>query len=153
MDQSTTSIAVFTIAMGLISTAAALPPAVVASTLAALKRMEEEPALRERLNANAARLYHGLSDLGFHTGPQIGPIVAVAMPDQACAVAFWNTLLERGVYLNLALPPATPDSRPLLRSSISAAHTFEQIDTVIRLFGEIGREFGVIEGGSQRATA
>ena len=45
------------------------------------------------------------------------------------------------------------DSRPLLRSSISAAHTFEQIDTVIRLFGEIGREFGVIEGGSQRATA
>jgi len=132
---------------------ASLPPAVIASTLTALRRLQEEPALRQRLNANATRLYEGLSALGFHTGPQIGPIVAVAMPDQACAVAFWNTLLARGVYLNLALPPATPDSRPLLRSSISAAHTPEQIDTVIGLFAEIGREFGVIgDEASQRAA-
>ena len=43
----------------------------------------------------------------------------------------WNALLQNGVYLNLALPPATPDNRPLLRSSVSAAHTPEQIDTVL----------------------
>ncbi|MEO6339002.1 MAG: aminotransferase class I/II-fold pyridoxal phosphate-dependent enzyme, partial [Caulobacteraceae bacterium] len=90
---------------------ASLPPAVVASTLTALRIVEAQPELRQQLNNNAKRLYEGLTELGFHTGPQVGPIVAVAMPDQACAVAFWNTLLQRGVYLNLALPPATPDSR------------------------------------------
>ena len=132
---------------------ASLPPSIIASTLQALHRMREEPELRHRLVANAHRLYNGLSELGFQTGPEANPIVAVAMPDRDCAIAFWNALLVGGLYLNLALPPATPNNTPLLRSSVSAAHTPEQIDAAISLFAQIGREFGLLPAAARRASA
>lgn len=123
---------------------ASLPPAVIASTLTALDRMEAEPELRARLQRNAVHLFEGLRSLGFAMGPQASPIAAVVMPDQAMAVAMWNALLANGVYLNLAVPPATPDNRALLRSSVSAAHTPEQIDTVLAVFHQLGQEFGLL---------
>ena len=123
---------------------ASLPPSVVASTLTALKKIETEPALRRKLSNNAARLYDGLNAMGFRTGPKASPIVAVAMRDQPVAIAIWNALLANGVYLNLALPPATPDMQPLLRSSVSAAHTEAQIDEVLAQFEKVGREFGLL---------
>ena len=132
---------------------ASLPPSVIASTLQALDRLQAEPGLRTRLMHNAKRLYDGLNTLGFTTGPVANPIVAVAMPDKECAIAFWNALLNGGVYLNLALPPATPNNTPLLRSSISAAHTNEQIDRAVELFGQVGRQFGILPDTRQRARA
>ncbi len=131
---------------------ASLPPGVVASTLTALDRVERDRPLRIRLGENAVRLYDGLNAMGFETGPEPTPIVAVAMPDLSMALAMWNRLLESGVYLNLALPPATPDSRPLLRSSVSAVHTPEQIDTVLEAFANLGAELGLIHT-HQRASA
>ena len=133
---------------------ASLPPAVIASTTQALKVMQERPELRTRLLENAQRLYDGLTGLGFATGPQASPVVSVSMPDRAFAIAFWNALLEAGLYLNLALPPATPTGTPLLRSSVSAAHTPAQIDTAIELFAEVGRQLGVLpEAAPKRKTA
>ena len=123
---------------------ASLPPAVIASTTAALTQIEQRPELRAKLRSNAKRLYDGLNALGFTTGPQPNPVVAVAMPDQPYAIAFWNALLEAGLYLNLAMPPVTPTETPLLRSSVSAAHSEAQIDTAIELFGEVGRRLGVL---------
>lgn len=131
---------------------ASLPPAVVASTLTALGRMEADVGLRHQLMANATRLYEGLNALGFETGPSASPIVAVPLPDLPTALAMWNGLLNSGVYLNLAMPPATPDSRPLLRSSVSAAHTSAQIDEVLDIFAEVGRALGVLPG-AERASA
>ncbi len=132
---------------------ASLPPAVVSSTLVALRRLEEMPELRHRLLANARRLYDGLTELGFQTGPTASPIVAITMPDQERAIGMWNALLQNGVYLNLALPPATPDSRPLLRTSVSAAHTDEQIEKVLSVFAEIGSAMGLIDTQRQRVSA
>ncbi len=131
---------------------ASLPPAVVASTLTALGRVERDGALRAKLGANAVRLYDGLNALGFETGPQPNPIVAVAMPDLSSALAMWNGLLEAGVYLNLALPPATPDSRPLLRASVTAVHTTEQLDDVLAAFAAVGRRLGVIRDDRRRSA-
>jgi 8-amino-7-oxononanoate synthase len=131
---------------------ASLPPAVVASTLKALEQAEADRTLRPRLQANAQRLYDGLNALGFTTGPSVSPIVAVVMPDMAMALGMWNALLAGGVYLNLALPPATPNNRPLLRTSVSAAHTPEQIDQVLSVFEWVGREQGVLPALSQRAS-
>ena len=132
---------------------ASLPPSIIASTLQALHRLCEEPSLRGRLTANARRLYDGLNALGFATGPEANPIVAVAMPDRECAIAFWNALLQGGLYLNLALPPATPNNTPLLRSSVSAAHTSQQIDKALELFEKVGREFGLLPAPVRRARA
>jgi 8-amino-7-oxononanoate synthase len=132
---------------------ASLPPAVVSSTVTALRRLEEQPELRHKLMANARRLYDGLSAMGFMTGPTSSPIVAITMPDTERAIGMWNALLQNGVYLNLALPPATPDSRPLLRTSVSAAHTHEQIDQVLAVFAEVGAAMGLIESPLQRVSA
>ncbi len=132
---------------------ASLPPGVIASTLQALQCLRDEPELRARLTGNARRLYDGLSAMGFQTGPEANPIVAVAMPDRETAIACWNALLLGGLYLNLALPPATPNNTPLLRSSVSAAHTTEQIDAALDLFEKVGREFGLLPAPARRARA
>ena len=123
---------------------ASLPPGVVASTLEALHKVQREPELRVNLMRNAHRLYDGLVAMGFQTGPEPNPIVAVAMPDQEVAVVFWKMLLEAGVYLNLALPPATPTNVRLLRSSVSAAHSTAQIDTALEIFADVGRQLGFL---------
>lgn len=132
---------------------ASLPPAVVSSTVTALRRLEEQPELRHKLMANARRLYDGLSAMGYITGPTSSPIVAITMPDTERAIGMWNALLQNGVYLNLALPPATPDSRPLLRTSVSAAHSEQQIDQVLAVFAEIGAAMGLIEAPLKRVSA
>ena len=131
---------------------ASLPPAVIASTLPALKRLEHDTGLRAQLAANADQLYEGLRDMGYAVGPHASPITAVVMPDQATAVAMWNSLLKAGIYLNLAIPPATPDNRSLLRSSVSAAHTSGQIKTVLSAFAQLGQEFGLLKR-PRRASA
>ncbi|MFM2041502.1 MAG: putative 8-amino-7-oxononanoate synthase [Pseudomonadota bacterium] len=134
---------------------ASLPPSVIATTIQALHRMQEEPGLRLKLMSNARRLYDGLKSQGFQVGPEANPIVAIALPSKELAIAFWNVLLDSGLYLNLALPPATPNNLPLLRSSVSAAHTPQQIDTAVRLFTEVGRKLGVLpaEPGLRVAAA
>ena len=53
---------------------------------------------------------------------------------------------------SLAVPPATPDNQALLRSSVSAAHSFEQIDTVLGVFEQLGQEFGLLTQ-ARRASA
>jgi 8-amino-7-oxononanoate synthase len=130
---------------------ASLPPGVIASTLEALHKMRTIPALRANLMRNAHHLHAGLGALGFETGPEANPIVAVVMPSQEIAVAFWKMLLESGLYLNLALPPATPTNAPLLRTSVSAAHTAEQIDTALDIFGQVGRALGLLTADRRRA--
>ncbi len=109
-------------------------PSVIASTRVALRLMQERPELRDRLWANARRLYNGLAELGFQVSPQISPVVAVTIPDRDQAIAWWNQLLHHGAYVNLVMPPASPTTDSLLRCSVSAAHSNEQIDRIIDAF-------------------
>lgn len=124
---------------------ASLPPSVVASVQRGLERLGGSPHLRQALRYNAQRLYDGLSAAGFILGPQPGPIVSVRLPDTAVAAAFWAALLQAGIYVNLALPPATPDSHPLLRTSVTAVHTVDHIDRAVAVMTEIGASLGVVE--------
>jgi 8-amino-7-oxononanoate synthase len=90
--------------------------------------------LRTQLWKNANRMYRRLQELGFNLGPQPSPIIAVRLAEKEKAMAIWTGLLERGVYTNLVLPPASPDGGSLLRCSVSAAHTDEQINTICDAF-------------------
>jgi 8-amino-7-oxononanoate synthase len=112
-------------------------PASIASVRAALRRIDEDPSLRTRLWANAHRLHAGLVGLGLQPVAPASPVIAVPLPDEASAAYAWNLLREQGVYVNLALPPGTPNSLCLLRCSVSTAHTFEQIDEIVRRFGAV----------------
>lgn len=123
---------------------ASLPPAVVATVLRGVERLRTAPELRQRLHRNARRLYDGLAAAGFALGPQPGPIISVRLPDPAVATTFWSALLRAGIYVNLALPPATPDSHPLLRTSVTAVHSDAHVDQAVATMTEIGRALGVL---------
>jgi 8-amino-7-oxononanoate synthase len=109
-------------------------PSIIASTRKALQILSTRPELRHSLWNNANRLYETLQNLGFNLGPEVSPIVAARFDDMAEALAFWNGLLQQGVYVNMVLPPATPDGNCLLRCSVSAAHTEEQIAHICKAF-------------------
>ncbi|GGF47358.1 8-amino-7-oxononanoate synthase [Aliidongia dinghuensis] len=123
---------------------ASLPPSVIAAALEALHQLRTRPILRERLMDNARQFYYGLADLGFNLGPEPNPVVSAIMPDPETAFAFWSRLLDAGLYTNVSLPPATPKGLALLRSSVGAAHTPDQIDHALSLFAEVGRAMGLI---------
>lgn len=132
---------------------ASLPPSVMASVTAALEVMSTNPGLRTRLWGNVDRLYDGLSLNGFVLGREKGPVVAVHLPNQDDAVRTWYELLQAGVYVNLALPPATPNGTPLLRCSVCAAHTDEELDTIVDTLVDIGQRNGVIDAPARAVRA
>lgn len=112
-------------------------PSVVASTREALRIIRAEPELREKLWDNAQRLYTGLAALNLPLGPAVSPVVAVELEDRSQAISCWQGLMERGVYANLVVPPASPSTNFLLRNSVSAAHSSEQIDTIIAAYADL----------------
>ena len=121
-------------------------PSVIASTRVALRLMQERPQLRTRLWENAHRLYDGLKQLGFAVSPEVSPVVAVTIRERDRAITWWNELMQRGAYVNLVMPPASPTTDSLLRCSVSAAHSHEQIDRIIDAFASLQ---GPAAAGSQ----
>ncbi|MGD9301678.1 MAG: aminotransferase class I/II-fold pyridoxal phosphate-dependent enzyme [Desulfobacterales bacterium] len=111
-------------------------PSIIASTRQALNILSTRPELRRQLWENANLLYQHMQDLDFNLGPEPSPIVAARHENKEDAFALWNGLLERGVYVNLVMPPATPDGNSLLRCSVSAAHTREQMTHICKAFTE-----------------
>ena len=109
-------------------------PSVIASTRAALKRVENGADLRARLWRHAQRLYRHLHDAGYELGPEPCPVIAALLDTREQALALWRGLHEHGVYVNLIFPPATPDGKSLVRISVCAAHTDEQIDKICEAF-------------------
>ncbi len=109
-------------------------PANIAVARKALEIIQQEPQLRMRLWENANLLYKRLKDLSFRVGPAPSPIIPVRFKEIPKAFAAWNGLLENGVYVNMVLPPATPDGMALLRCSLSAAHTIEQVESIAKAF-------------------
>lgn len=115
-------------------------PASIASVRSTLKTIARHPELREKLWSNAHRLYQGLANLGYELGPNISPVVPVVIGSKEEGLRFWRELIAHGVYVNLVLPPAAPAGITLLRCSVNAAHSDEQIDTIIRVFGQLKKQ-------------
>lgn len=112
-------------------------PSVIASTREALKRVENGADLRARLWRHARRLYRHLLDAGYELGPEPCPVIAALLDTREQALALWRGLHEHGVYVNLIFPPATPDGKSLVRISVCAAHTDEQIDKICEAFSAL----------------
>ncbi|MBI3075417.1 MAG: aminotransferase class I/II-fold pyridoxal phosphate-dependent enzyme [Deltaproteobacteria bacterium] len=123
---------------------AAMPPAAVATVLAALDIIEQEPERREWLWANVRKMKEGLARLGFDTGTSQTPIIPIIIGDDLKTFRLWRALLENGVYTNAAISPAVPPGMSLLRTSYMATHTSEQLDRVLEVFEKVGRSMGVI---------
>lgn len=112
-------------------------PATIAATRVALKLLQNGSKLREQLWRNAKHLYLHLQKLGCQVGPEPGPIVATILNSPQQALALWKGLLENGIYVNLILPPAAPEGKSLVRCSVNAAHTSEQVEHVCQTFSRL----------------
>ena len=73
--------------------------------------------------------------------------------DEDAAVAMWNGLLEGGVYVNLVLPPGAPNGASLLRCSVSAAHTPEQINRICEVFESVASGLGLLSSSPPKSFA
>lgn len=123
---------------------ASLPPSVVASATKALELIKDSN-LRVKLLENSMRLNKGLSNAGFNVGTTgESPIAAIIINEQEVAIAYWQHMMQEGVYVNLAVPPATPNGLNLMRCSLSAAHSFDQIDYMLEKFITVGKKLGVL---------
>ncbi|WP_422058738.1 serine palmitoyltransferase [Sphingomonas sp.] len=125
---------------------ASLPPSVVATAATSIRKLMTATRKREQLWDNARTLHAGLKEMGFKLGTEQADsaIIAVILTDQVQGAAMWQTLLENGLYVNLARPPATPAGTFLLRCSLCAEHTPEQIQRILGMFKAAGQAVGVI---------
>ena len=125
---------------------ASLPPSVVATAAVSVRKLMHGGNKRAHLWENSKRLHGGLRALGFTLGteePQ-SAIVAVIMPDLERGAAMWEALLKEGLYVNLARPPATPAGMTLLRCSLCAEHSSEEVGTILGMFERAGKAVGII---------
>ncbi|MGE5838711.1 MAG: aminotransferase class I/II-fold pyridoxal phosphate-dependent enzyme [Deltaproteobacteria bacterium] len=120
------------------------PPASVASVIAALDIIDQEPERRERLWANTHKMMKAFKEMGFDTGAAATPIVPLVMGAMERAFTMWKILNEGGVFVNPVAPPATPPGRCLIRTSYMATHTEEQLDRVLGIIEQAGRKLGII---------
>ena len=125
---------------------AALPPAVMASSATSIRKLMHNGNKRAHLWENSRTLHKGLRDLGFKLGTETpqSAIIAVIMPDLEKGAMMWEALLKEGLYVNLARPPATPAGMTLLRCSLCAEHTADQVTTVLGMFERAGKTIGII---------
>ncbi|MDO9289527.1 MAG: pyridoxal phosphate-dependent aminotransferase family protein [Thermodesulfovibrionales bacterium] len=121
------------------------PPASIAAVSAALDIIENEPERRERLWKNTKKMLKGFKDLGFETGPSETPIIPVIVEENEVAFKFAMMLQEEGVFANVAVSPAVPNGKALIRTSYMATHTDEQLDAVLAAFAKVGRALGLIK--------
>ncbi|MHC3126420.1 2-amino-3-ketobutyrate CoA ligase [Brevundimonas sp. GN22] len=124
----------------------ALAPAVCGSSLEAIRIAagEEGDKLREQLFANAQRFRSKMADAGFDLLPGEHPIIPVMLGDAKLAQDMAARLLELGVYVIGFSFPVVPRGAARIRTQMSAAHTFEQIDQAVAAFTQAGKELGVI---------
>ncbi|MGI6379963.1 MAG: aminotransferase class I/II-fold pyridoxal phosphate-dependent enzyme [Anaerolineae bacterium] len=123
---------------------ASMPPANTAAVLAALHVLIEEPERVDRLHAIARKMREGFRSLGFNVGASETPIIPIIIGDDQKTFAFWRSLFEAGIYVNPVVPPAVPPNLSLLRTSYMATHTDEQMDRVLDIFGQVGKELEII---------
>lgn len=122
-------------------------PSNVSAARAAVDKIKTGGPLRENLMARSKQLHKGLAEMQYDLCADASPVIAVRRPNEAVAAMEWNWLIENGVYVNLAVPPGTPQSSSLLRISLSAAHTEEDINTILKAFADLKDKQGELMAG------
>ncbi len=125
---------------------ASLPPSVVATAATSIRKLMTGADKRAHLWENSRTLHAGLKALGFDLGTEApqSAIIAVLMPDLERGAAMWEALLHEGLYVNLARPPATPANMTLLRCSLCAEHSADQVQAILGMFERAGKAVGII---------
>ena len=129
-----------------------LCPMIAAVTLKVLDTLADSDDSRRQLHQNAALFRDGLTRQGFTLAGRDHPIIPVMLGDARLAVSFAERLLERGIYVTPFSYPVVPHGQARIRTQVSAAHSREQLQTAIDLFGQTGRELGVLDTDNPENT-
>ena len=121
-----------------------LMPAIAAASLTVFDIVEGGDALREKLRANAERFRTSMTKLGFKLAGAGHPIIPVMIGDAALAARMAEMMLERGIYVVGFSFPVVPKGQARIRTQMSAAHSFEDIDRAVAAFVAVGRELGIV---------
>jgi len=122
----------------------ALAPGLVGASLKMFDMLSEGDGLRKQLVANAERFRAGMTEAGFNLVPGEHPIIPVMLGDAKLAQDMAARMMDEGVYVTGFSFPVVPRGQARIRTQMSAAHTFDQIDHAIAAFTKVGRELGVI---------
>ena len=120
------------------------PPSVVATCLAALDVLEQEPAIIERLWTNTRFFKTGLAALGFNTGASESPITPVIAGHGDLAMRLSDRLFEEGVFAQGIAYPTVAKDRARVRTIVTATHTQDQLQFALDAFKKVGLELGLI---------
>lgn len=121
------------------------PPSSMATVLACIDVIESEPELMGRLRANTRLMKEGLSNLGYSIEDTVTPIIPVLIGDDEKAFMMAGALEDEGVVVNPIVPPAVPSGASLIRVSMMASLSADEIETALAKFGVVGRKLGVIQ--------
>ena len=119
-------------------------PASAAAAMAALEVLEEEPWRVDKLISNADHMRKGLTDAGFNVIDGRTGIVPVIVGNDNIALQMWRNLFDRGVFVNVFVPPGVPEGRQMMRTSYMATHEKHHLDKIIDVFKDVGTELGLI---------
>ncbi|AJI74421.1 glycine C-acetyltransferase [Francisella philomiragia subsp. philomiragia ATCC 25015] len=122
----------------------ALAPIIAKTSIKALEITKNSNELREQLQANQQRFRSKMTATGFDLIPGEHPIIPVMIYDEKKAAEFADKLLDYGIYVIAFSYPVVPKGKARIRTQMSAAHTFEQIDKAVDGFTKAAKELGII---------
>jgi 8-amino-7-oxononanoate synthase len=124
---------------------ASMTPASAATVLATIEIMENEPERIKHLWDLTSYALQGLKSAGFNTGVSETPIIPLFIRDDIKALQLTRILLENGVFVNPVVAPAVPKEDSLIRYSLMATHTKEQVDISIEKITKAAKMLGILE--------
>ncbi len=123
---------------------ASMTPASAASAFAALEIIKAEPQRRRHLLEISDYFRKGLKDLGFTVMDGITPVIPVFVGDMEKTFIACKLLFDNGVYVNPVVAPAVSVDETMIRTSLTATHTFEQMDHALEIFALVGHQLDLI---------
>lgn len=127
---------------------ASMTPSAAGSVLAAIDIMESEPERIKHLWDLTHFAIKGFKEMGFDTGKSETPIIPLFIRDDIKALQMTQMLLEDGVFVNPVVSPAVPKEDCLIRFSLMATHTFEQVQTALEKIQKAAKTLGVLTSSS-----
>jgi len=120
-----------------------LAPSIAGASLKVLDLLSTSTELRDKLEANTKYFRAGMAKLGFNILPGTHPICPVMLGDAALAGKFAEAMLKKGVYVIGFSYPVVPQGKARIRTQISAAHSWLDLEKALNAFAEVKRELGI----------
>ena len=120
-----------------------LAPAIACAAYETFTMLSESTALRDKVHENTRYFREQMEKVGFDIIPSTHPIVAVMFYDAHVAGKVAERMLELGVYVTSFVYPVVPKGKARIRTQVSAAHSKEDLDYVVKCFKQIKDEMGL----------